>query len=248
MTVERQGHVVSDLRSRRHKGLKIERLLGLVPDGARRQLLEIGCGSGGISHYFATHAELDIEVDAVDVTDSRGVTDGYRFQRVTDVSLPFANGSFDIVLSNHVIEHVGERAEQLDHLREIHRVLRADGVCYLAVPNRWMLVEPHYRLAFLSWLPVPMRSAYLRLSGKGEFYDCVPLEMGTLEGMLRATGFVSRNVCVEALYETLSIEQPKGLSRHLGRVPRWIWQGLRPAIPTLIYVLRKAGSSGRTVP
>lgn len=240
MTVERHGHVVSDLASRRHKGLKIERLLDLVPGGMRRQLLEIGCGSGGISHYFATHPDLDIEVDAVDVTDSRGVTDSYRFQQVADTRLPFADGSFDIVLSNHVIEHVGERTEQLAHLREIRRVLRADGVCYLAVPNRWMLVEPHYRLAFLSWLPVRMRSAYLRMSGKGEFYDCVPLAMGTLEGMLRETDFVHRNVCVEALYETLAIEQPTGWARYLGTIPRWVWQGLRPAIPTLIYVLRKA--------
>lgn len=239
MTGERQGHVVADLVSRRHKGLKIERLLGLVGGGESKRLLEIGCGSGGISHYFATHAELDMEVDAVDVTDSRGVTEGYRFQKVTDTRLPFADGAFDIVLSNHVIEHVGERPEQLDHLREIRRVLRADGMCYFAVPNRWMLVEPHYQLAFLSWLPVSMRSAYLRLSGKGGFYDCVPLEMGTLEGMLRDTGLAYRNVCVEALYETLSIEKPKGLSRFLGVVPRWVWQRLRPAIPTLIYVLRK---------
>ncbi|MGE7139701.1 methyltransferase domain-containing protein [Luteibacter sp. NPDC031894] len=219
--------------------MKIERLLGLIPVSGGRRLLEIGCGSGGISHYFATHPDLDLEVDAVDVTDSRGVKDGYRFHQVMGTALPFADDTFDVVLSNHVIEHVGERAEQLHHLQEIHRVLRDDGSCYLAVPNRWMLVEPHYRLAFLSWLPVSMRSAYLRLFRKGEFYDCVPLAMAELETMLEASGFDYRNVCVEALGETLSIERPVGAGRLLRYVPRAVWERLRPAIPTLIYVLRK---------
>ncbi|NII53146.1 SAM-dependent methyltransferase [Lutibacter sp. SG786] len=246
MMPERQGHVVSDLASRRLKGLKIERLLGLVP-GARRRLLEIGCGSGGISHYFATHPQLDLDVDAVDVTDSRGITDGYRFHQVDGTALPFLDGEFDIVLSNHVIEHVGERSEQMHHLREIWRVLRQDGTCYLAVPNRWMLVEPHYRLAFLSWLPISMRTAYLRLSGKGTFYDCLPLSMGELEDMLDEAGFAYRNVCVDALGETLSIERPGGVRKLLRRVPRKVWERLRPAIPTLIYVLRK-DSPPLTVP
>src|SRR3546814_9833619 len=67
--------------------------------------------------------------------------------------LPFADDSFDVVLSNHVIEHVGEQPEQLAHLSELRRVLTPGGIGYLAVPNRWMLVEPHYRLAFLSWWP-----------------------------------------------------------------------------------------------
>ncbi len=242
----RKGHVVSDLASRRLKGLKIERLLGLAP-GPRRRLLEIGCGSGGISHYFATHPQLAFDVDAVDVTDSRGVTDAFRFHRVESTALPFPNGEFDVVLSNHVIEHVGEHADQLHHLREIRRVLRDDGTCYLAVPNRWMLVEPHYRLAFLSWLPVSMRSIYLRMFGKGEFYDCLPLSMGELEAMLKDAGFAYRNVCVEALGETLSIERPRGGLALLRRVPRKVWEWLRPAIPTLIYVLRK-DSPSLTVP
>ena len=92
--------------------------------------------------------------------------------------MPFANASFDLVITNHVIEHVGEVNEQLQHLKEIARVLSSTGQCYLAVPNRWMLTEPHYRLKFLSWWPKKCRSSYLKLMGKGEFYDCEPLGVG----------------------------------------------------------------------
>lgn len=241
MTGERKGHVVRDLASRRHKALKIERLLGLLPEGRRRRFLEIGCGSGGISHYFATHPLLALEVDAVDVTDSRGVTDGYHFQRVSDTRLPFDEATFDVVLTNHVIEHVGEKSDQRHHLAEVHRVLRDGGACYLAVPNRWMLVEPHYRLVFLSWLPRRMRTPWLRLWRRGNFYDCMPLAMGELEKMLADAGFMYENICVRALRETLAIERPgTTLERLFRRIPQVWLDPLRPIIPTLIYVLRKS--------
>ena len=57
------------------------------------------------------------------------------------VELPFDDARFDVVISNHVIEHVGDEAAQHAHLREIRRVMKADGSAYLAVPNRWMLTE-----------------------------------------------------------------------------------------------------------
>src|ERR1700712_877569 len=133
----RKPHATLDLESRHAKGLKIERLLNLKDRLRRIRLLEIGAGSGGISHYFATHPSLNIEVDAVDVVDNRVVADGYRFQLVDGPSLPFADDQFDAVLTNHVIEHVGYRPAQLQHLQEIRRVMRTDAVGYLAVPNRW---------------------------------------------------------------------------------------------------------------
>src|SRR3546814_5510744 len=112
--------------------------------------------------------------------------------------LPFADDSFDVVLSNHGIEHVGEQPVQLAHLAELRRVLTPGGIGYLAVPNRWMLGEPHYRLAFLSWWPHAWRSPYLRLMRKGKFYDCEPLQLGQLETMLDEAGFRYRNICIEA--------------------------------------------------
>ncbi|WP_457383337.1 class I SAM-dependent methyltransferase [Rhodanobacter sp. TND4EL1] len=155
--IDRKPHISKDLHSRNLKGLKIERLLNLAGRTQPMRLLEVGTGSGGIAHYFGTHPKLHCEVDAVDVYDNRQVTDGYRYHQVHDTQLPFADQSFDVVLTNHVIEHVGDESAQLAHLAELHRVLRPDGVGYLAVPNRWMLIEPHYKLAFLS-LSTPRKS------------------------------------------------------------------------------------------
>ena len=237
---ERQPHAVTDLASRRFKALKIERLLGLQQLSQPIRLLEIGCGSGGIAHYFATHPSLQCSVTAVDVHDNRQVRDGYTYHSVQGVQLPFEDQQFDAVISNHVIEHVGDAAAQLVHLQEIRRVLTPTGKAYLAVPNRWMLTEPHYRLKFLSWLPHAWRRPYLRWMGKGEVYDCEPLQMHELQRMLAAAGLLYHNQSVEGWRATFEIELPKHWSnRLLQATPNALLLPLRPIIPTLIYQLQR---------
>ena len=238
---ERRGHAVLDLPSRDLKAMKIARLLGRDRSGPCKRLLEIGCGSGGISHWFGTAGAMGWDVDAVDVEDVRLTREGYRFTRVDGVRLPFAGGSFDVVLSNHVIEHVGDEQAQREHLREVCRVLCGDGVAYLAVPNRWMLVEPHFKLPFLSWLPLAPANAYVRLARKGTHYDCRPLTCGRIERMLESAGFAWRQHAGEALRLTFEIERPSApIYRHgLRHVPDFAYAAMRRAFPTLIYTLRK---------
>jgi len=233
---ERQPHAVLDLPSRNWKALKIERLLDLAHRPQPIKMLEIGTGSGGIAQYFATHPQLRCDVIAVDVVDNRLAHEGYEYLQVEGVELPFADAGFDVVITNHVIEHVGDFGAQHRHLEEVHRVMKPEGVGYLAVPNRWMLTEPHYKLKFLSWWPHAWRSSYLRLMRKGTFYDCEPLQMRQLERMLAAAGFRYRNICIDALRTTFEIERPASFGvRALRRMPDALLEPLRRIIPTLIY-------------
>lgn len=233
----RSPHAALAKDGRYQKGRKIERLLELTTNSAPQRLLEIGTGSGWISHYFAHHTAGRYDVDAVDVVDSRQSKDGYRFTLVTDTALPFADGSFDVVISNHVIEHVGDDEAQARHLAEMRRVLRPDGIGYLAVPNRWMVVEPHYRLAFLSWWPESWRSGWLRLWNKGQHYDCRPLSRGGLEWLLAATDLRFQQLCGEAVRALFEIERPQALiwERLLKYIPDQLYSWTGAAFPTLIY-------------
>lgn len=237
----RQPHAVLDLPSRKLKAMKIERLLDLDSRPGPQRVLEIGVGSGGISHYFGTHPSGRFDVVGVDVVDSRLARDGYHFVAINDTTLPFPDASFDVVISNHVIEHVGDGAAQAHHLAEMRRVMRDDGVGYLAVPNRWMLVEPHYRLALLSWWPESMRSAWLRLFGKGEHYDCRPLARVELERQLQSVGFQFTQQHRRAILSMVELE--RGLLSAFQRAALSFSAGLaamlRSAIPTLIYTLRR---------
>jgi SAM-dependent methyltransferase len=231
-------HAVLDLESRRLKAQKIERLLGTPPLVPGARILEIGCGSGGISSYFGTHP-AGFLVHAVDIADERVARDGYEFRRVTGVDLPFDDDAFDIVISNHVIEHVGNRQAQAAHLAEIARVLRAAGTGYLAVPNRWALVEPHYRLPLLSWWPEHWRSPYLRLFRRGDEYDCRPLEASRLERMLRRAGFTFTPLGAEAVRTTLELEHASSKAGAvLRRLPPPAWRAAHRLLPTLIYRFR----------
>jgi len=93
-------------------------------------ILDIGCGNGGISEYFAERND----VTGVDIKDQRWEQHtSFVFKLLETSALPFPDAMFDIVLSHHVIEHV---PDQKQHLAEMNRVLKPDGVAYLGTPNR----------------------------------------------------------------------------------------------------------------
>jgi SAM-dependent methyltransferase len=76
-------------------------------------------------------------------------------------SLPFRDGAFDVVFSNSVIEHVGDRASQLQFAREIGRVGRG---YWVQTPNRWFPVESHLLTPLIHWLPRRVQRALLPIS------------------------------------------------------------------------------------
>jgi ubiquinone/menaquinone biosynthesis C-methylase UbiE len=237
----RLPHVVMDRDTRVWKARKIIALVGEERFLHARRILEIGCGSGVIAATLRELGPTDLEVHAVDVVDSRSETSGYAFQLVTGTALPFADDSFDIVISNHVIEHVGPRPDQLAHLREIHRVLSSSGLGYLAVPNKWRLFEPHFRLPLLSWLPQPIADRYVRLARQGAHYDCLPLSLRSATELFDEAGFDARDATVDAFRATVAIEfAPDGSFAWLSRAAPDAILGLaKQAMPTFVFLLRQ---------
>ena len=55
-----------------------------------------------------------------------------RYMQATVPPLPFADGSFDFVISFQVIEHI---RRDVDFVREVHRVLRPGGQFIVTTPN-----------------------------------------------------------------------------------------------------------------
>lgn len=84
---------------------------------------------------------------------------GLRFLTADARELPFADGSFDLVVSNSVIEHVGSLDDQRRFAREAVRCGRA---LYLQTPNRWFPIEPHLIAPFIHWLPFPVLRRLVR--------------------------------------------------------------------------------------
>ena len=225
---------------RKLKAEKIRRLVEDVHPWEGTRVLDIGTGAGVIAATLAEAVGPKGQVHSVDIADDRLERKGFEFHQVEGAALPFEDSSFDVVLSNHVIEHVGDVPEQRTHLAEIRRVLRDDGVLYLATATRWLVMEPHYRLPFLSWLPRRGSDAYLRLTRRGREYDCYLPTHKRVRQLLAETGFRWKEPYLEAIRLTGEIEEPGGIAKRVLGAPDAVLRALRPAVPTIIVLARKS--------
>lgn len=114
-----------------------------MPDSAR--VLEVGCGSRGLVFCWEAGA-LRVGVDPLAV-EYAGAFGAWQRRALTCAacgeSLPFADGAFDVVLCDNVIDHAEDPGAIV---RELARVLAPGGVLYFTVNVH----HPVYRVA--SWM------------------------------------------------------------------------------------------------
>lgn len=237
--VERYGFL-HDAEGRRTRGRRIAQAFvdfGRV-DLANADVLDIGCSAGLITEEIASSARMvvGIDVDVESLACAVRQSGRPRFVAASGEQLPFGDGRFHAVVCNHVYEHVRDAAQLM---REIHRVLRPGGACYFAGGHTLQLIEPHYRLPLLSWLPRPVASAWLRLLGRGDAYTerfVAPWNLAALLAPFTDVRFISTDLLREP--ERFGFRSfarwPAGVRRALlarGVLPRFA--------PTWIYMLRK---------
>jgi SAM-dependent methyltransferase len=102
-----------------------------------KTVLEVGAGTGRDSLELAARGAevwtLDYSDESLELT-RRAAGDRLRIVCGDALSLPFGNGSFDIVFHQGLLEHF---RQPLDLLAENHRVLRAGGCLLVDVPQRY---------------------------------------------------------------------------------------------------------------
>ena len=107
------------------------------------EILEIGCGAGGMLQPLAEYGRvtgLDYSADSMRYCRSRG------FDRVVTglgSELPFPDESFDLVALFDVIEHIPDDRQVLE---EVKRVLKPDGVVFISVPAYQFLYSQNDRV------------------------------------------------------------------------------------------------------
>ncbi len=103
-----------------------------------KRVLDVACGAGyGCATLSNAGAAEVVGVDraaaAVEYAHRRYGGMGRRFLACNATQMPFAAGSFDVVISFETLEHLGEQARFVD---EVRRVLGDDGLFVLSTPNR----------------------------------------------------------------------------------------------------------------
>jgi ubiquinone/menaquinone biosynthesis C-methylase UbiE len=127
-------------------------VLGLLEShlghGTPRDVLDWGCGSGAFSYALAMEGHrvqaTDPGVPPMEAFITNAAPGRFSFQQAVDpIQLPYHDASFDVVLSNGCLEHVGESGgNDMRSLEETFRVLRPGGVficCHL--PSRSSYIE-----------------------------------------------------------------------------------------------------------
>ena len=140
-----------------YRSAKVFAFLDRAGVAVRGRALDAGCGGGGMPLSLAEEADAAVGIDPADRFRDAGVRLGrerevrnLHFALADGMALPFGDGSFDLVLSHAVIEHVADAPR---YLRECARVLAPGGHVYLSTAPYLSFAGAHLpRLK----IPVPL--------------------------------------------------------------------------------------------
>jgi 2-polyprenyl-3-methyl-5-hydroxy-6-metoxy-1,4-benzoquinol methylase len=138
---------------------------------AGRQILDLGCGMGGLSTALALAGArvqpLDFNPHYCEITRLRGRRYGLSLSPVNAAgeALPFPDARFDIIMCVDVLEHVAD-PERL--VAEVSRCLKPGGLCQITAINRFAFRDPHYHARLVNYLPRRFAEGYLRLAGRAK--------------------------------------------------------------------------------
>ncbi len=106
----------------------------LAPETGSR-ILEVGCGAGALLSFMEARGHTAVGVDILEeaVRLATLAAPSSTVIRCDAGELPFADGSFDRLVSHHLVEHLEDLAGALGEWR---RVLRPGAVMAVCTPNR----------------------------------------------------------------------------------------------------------------
>lgn len=98
-------------------------------------VLDVGCGTGALLKRLCEESNIDahgIDADASMIAVAKRQCPDCSFQQSPSEKIPFADGSFDVLTACMAYHHFSDKA---GFAREAVRVLKPDGVLYIADPK-----------------------------------------------------------------------------------------------------------------
>lgn len=142
---------------------------------SEQRILDIGCGRGVALRFLGSRLHfqrppvgVDIVPEALQQAHDADDSSPIEFVAAAATRLPFADESFEVVLSTYMVKHLGDAA-LMQFLFEAWRVLRPGGtlVIWEFAPTRSRLLNRFHRRLLTT------RVQSCRLRGFGDFVDLV---------------------------------------------------------------------------
>lgn len=162
----------------RDEVLRIEYLEDLLGKFKNKNILDIGCGTGGfvIASCLQGANTFGIEPDqnALEICKlkkNEQKLSNCKFYEALAEKLPFKDKKFDVVHSLTVLEHVNNVEKSIS---EMVRVAKIGGLIYIKCPNYLSFYEGHYKIFWLPLFPKYFAKKYLKLRKRPvEFIDSI---------------------------------------------------------------------------
>ena len=94
-------------------------------------ILDIGCGDGEYTSLFCQNGNKLVGLDYKNYVKPKYKK--FKFVKGNAENLPFSSGTFDLIISFDVLEHIKDDQKAV---KEMHRVLRKKGKIFLETPNK----------------------------------------------------------------------------------------------------------------
>lgn len=131
----------------------LKRVLKLHDIDRAYRVLDLGCGTGKSMKYFRS-LNANIDWYGIDIESSPEVLSrtehNERLITFDGINIPFADGHFDLVYSNQVLEHV---RHPRDLLKEVSRILKTGG-CFVGSTSH---LEPFHSYSVWNFTPFGFR-------------------------------------------------------------------------------------------
>jgi SAM-dependent methyltransferase len=229
-----------------YRSAKVIAFLERAGVAIRGRVLDAGCGGGGMPLSLAEEARHVVGIDPINRFGNAGIRlarerglPNLQFALADGMALPFATGTFDLVLSHAVIEHVPDAPL---YLRECARVLARNGRVYLStapylsfagahLPRLKVPVPLHLivgrRIAFTTFRFLARHAAwtlkepanensFIKLARRGDIKEDDLLEKVRVARLRSQIADAGLRIVREELHVTATVRRlPAALARHI---------------------------------
>ena len=246
---ERYSLINPEVLNKKGRILKARKIQCILDDYLTKNytsgiILDIGCSGGiildNLTIINSQKIGIDIDFNALKTARTNHEIDSVDFICADGMNLPFRDDKIAITLCNHVYEHLPD-SEKL--FQEIFRTLKQGGVCYCAAGNRLAVMEGHYHLPFLAWIPKCLAHNYLRITKRGVFYYEKHLTWWSFKKLI--SNFIIHDYTIKVIREpeTYAGTELVNPGSWITRIPIVAFKLLFPLIPTWILMLEKPNTT-----